>query len=408
MAKKKATVAKKAATTRPKAKSKSHQIQVVQRCPDDPGELAEQLGGRLARYGAGLLGGGISRLFGKGDYEVKTNSLIAAYGGPSAGPAPPLLFRGSNHGTRVVEREYLGTITGSTTFANTVFRINPADSTTFPWLSRIAAGFEQWEPNGIVFEFRSTSSTFNGSSQALGAVIMATDYDPNDAEFSNRIEMSNSDYATTLKSSDHGVHGVECDETQRPTRLLYTASSADGNVHHRRFSDLGNFQIATDGLSSSVVIGELWVAYDVTFYKKSMSETSDWGAIDVAIRGTSGYSIANPLGSAYSILWEDLPQNMGFQYVTGSGASFRLTDVGSLKGRQFRLTWTQVQTAAMTGTAPTVSSGLENEVQTLSTNNGTALVMEYVGDMTGDDVILTFAPASVTGVAVPMARLTVV
>jgi len=62
------------------------------------------------------------------------------------------------------------------------------------------------------------------------------------------------------------MHGIECDSRERPIQVLYTNSLGNSDA---KFSSLGNFQICTQGMSAANVnLGELWVSYDVTFYKK--------------------------------------------------------------------------------------------------------------------------------------------
>nr|WRQ64815.1 structural protein [Sobelivirales sp.] len=225
------------------------------------------------------VGGAIGRLFGKGDYEVKVNSLMGSYGMNSGGPPPPLTFRDGKRGTRFVEREmvalvYSGALSGSSSvFTNTSYAINPGNAALFPWLSTMARKFDQWEPNGIVLEFESTSSTFNGNTQALGTVVLATEYDAYDQPYASMIEMANSDYSTSCKSSDTAVHGIECDEKQRPTPVLYCLKPNQAPDGDLRMSNLGNFQIATEGISAAgIQLGKLWITYDITFYKKQISQ----------------------------------------------------------------------------------------------------------------------------------------
>jgi len=130
-----------------------------------------------------MAGETLAKLFGHGDYTVKSNSLI-----PHPGQTLPK-FSSHQRGTRITEREYIGDIysgalaNGSSVFLNSAFSINPTNAATFPWLSTIAALYDQWEPHGIVFEFVSTSSEYNGTNQSLGTVIMSTDYDVNDPLF---------------------------------------------------------------------------------------------------------------------------------------------------------------------------------------------------------------------------------
>lgn len=214
-----------------------------------------------------LAGSSLARYFGHGDYELKSNSLVKAV-------TTGAKFASVGRGTRIAEREFIGNVvsgtlsSGSSIFTNKTYVINPSNENTFPWLSRLAPLYDQWEPHGIVFEYISTSSDFNGASQALGAVIMATDYDPYDLPYTTKQQMENSDYACSSKPSLALIHGVECAPSERPTKLLYTAV---GNGAPLTSTLLGNFQVATQGCAAAgVTLGELWVSYDITFYKKQL------------------------------------------------------------------------------------------------------------------------------------------
>lgn len=219
-----------------------------------------------------LAGSQLAKLFGHGDYRLAGNSLLT---GDLSRMSSAKFARDGPRGTRITEREYLGDIvagnlvSGATVFTNQTYELNPTASATFPWLSQIAQLYDQWEPHGIVFEFVSTSSEYNGSSQALGAIIMATDYDPYDSAFASKQEMENSDYACSTKPALGLLHGIECATSERPTRVLYTDT---GNGAPRTSFTLGRFQVATQGMSvANVNLGELWISYDITFYKKQLS-----------------------------------------------------------------------------------------------------------------------------------------
>jgi hypothetical protein len=212
-----------------------------------------------------------------------------------------------------VEREYLGDIHsgalvgGSSEFNLASYSINPGLPGTFPWLSTIAQQFDQWQPNGIVFEFRSTSSDYNGTSQALGVVVLATDYDSMDNDYASKIEMENSDYAMSVKAADGAVHGVECDMTERPTRILYTRTTDIPANTDARMYDLGKFQIATKGMSAADVnVGELWVSYDITFYKKQLAGALGKSIYSNMLLGTTGISTSNYFGTDTSVFSSSL------------------------------------------------------------------------------------------------------
>lgn len=234
-----------------------------------------------------LAGSSLAKYFGHGDYTVKSNSLMtgpAAHGGK--------FHQDGKRGTRIMEREYIGDIKsgdllgGSTGFDVKDFNLNPTDRATFPWLSRIAPFYDQWSPNGMVFEFVSTSSEYNGTSQALGAVIMATDYDSYDPAFNTKQEMENADYACSTKPANSLVHGIECDPKERPTNILYTSTD---NGAPLTSTSLGTFQVATQGCSTAdVTLGELWISYDITFFKKQIAKIHSeafWSSNGTAVTG---------------------------------------------------------------------------------------------------------------------------
>lgn len=234
-----------------------------------------------SRFGLGDLGEaagkGLASLFGMGDYTVTSNSLMQM--GKLSANEVPVFSKDGKRGIRVTEREYIGDVysggtlvNGSTSFSIDNFTLNPGDKKTFPWLHRIARGFEQWEPLGIVFEFVSTSSEFNGVSQALGTVIMATDYDTADPIYASKVEMENAGYANSTKPSHTAMHGIECEPSERATKLLHCGVPRTGE---EKFYDLGRFSIATQGCSAvNQNLGELWISYDVVFYKKQLAVDS--------------------------------------------------------------------------------------------------------------------------------------
>lgn len=272
--------------------------------------LGSKVGGLFGMGELGKnLGEGAAKLLGFGDYKVQSNSLMKGME-QNAGDSIPK-FSTPNNGVRIIEREFIGDIISSdpaNTFLNQPFRINPADSGTFPWLSTIASQFDQWRPNGIVFEFRTTSSDFNGSAQGLGSVIMSTDYDVNDPVYTNKSTMTNADYACSTKPSNDLYHGIECDPKQRPTELLYvlSANSADqSNLY-----SLGNFQIATNGVSAAAVtLGELWVSYDITLYKKQINvDFFSWSNItyDMSAANVMNNIIIAPDNAGY---WKFVQEN---------------------------------------------------------------------------------------------------
>lgn len=232
----------------------------------------------------------IANVAGKGDYVVKQNSLYKS-GVVVRGAQVPRFLNGKRT-TRVQHREFLGNVVSSSsanTFDIASFLVNPGDPICFPWLAGIAAQYDQWRPHGIIFEYKTTSGSFNGTDQSLGAVILASDYDVLDAAYGSKAEMENSQFVVSASSDSNIMHPIECNEKERGQNWYYTrkgqATLSTGDS--ARFNDLCNFQIATSGISgTSVTLGELWITYDIEFTKEQLGN----GAMGL---GNLMYSLSN-------------------------------------------------------------------------------------------------------------------
>lgn len=264
----------------------------------------------------------VQKFRGSGDYRVDSNSIIKG-NYPNSRSLP--VFASRNNSIRVREREYIGDVVSASTintFNVNSYSLNPTNSSTFPWLSSIANLYEQWEPHGIVLEYVSTSADFNGSAQALGSLIMSTDYNALDPPFSTKQIMENAEFSCSTRPSCNLLHGIECATSERPTRLLYT--NQDSASMPLNFSTLGNFQIATAGVSAAnVTLGELWVTYDISFFKKSIENTTSippffgfsfntgttlpFNSVSYNGGNTQGWALTTSVGNGQFIVFPALP-----------------------------------------------------------------------------------------------------
>nr|QKV51215.1 putative capsid protein [Crucivirus sp.] len=210
----------------------------------------------------------MTMISGQGDYDISGithNSLVG-----KISPTVPVFSSNTAGMIRVQHREYLTDILSTTDFNNLEFPINPALASTFPWLSKIAANFEQYQIHGLIFEFKSGSSdALNSTNTALGYVVMATEYNSLAPGYQNKLEMENALFACSTKPSLSTIHAVECAPTQSPLTVLYTRTGFE-NIGESdiRFYDLGKFNIATVGMQAiGANIGELFVSYDISLSK---------------------------------------------------------------------------------------------------------------------------------------------
>lgn len=226
------------------------------------GALGGFVGGPLGATLGTKAGALVSKVTGMGDYKINSNSLMAG------GTPQPLSFAEVKRGVRVKNREYLGDITGSVAFTATSFPINPGMGQTFPWLATLARNFEEFTMHGCIFEYRSTSAdALNSTNTALGAMMMATTYNPYKAAYDDKLEMANSEYSCSGAPSRDLVHPIECDPAELVIKNLYLRYGEVPSAQDKRFYDLGTFYIATVGMQAAATIGELWVTYDVELRK---------------------------------------------------------------------------------------------------------------------------------------------
>lgn len=250
--------------------------------------------------------------FGRGDYTLKSNSLI--------GPGGEVVTFGGDEGIRVRQREYLGPVFGSTPFSmQHQLIVNPGNPACFPHLSRVAQYFQQYVINGCIFLYKSTSGdvAVNGD-PALGEVVMATNYDAVEASYRNKADMLASAYCNADKPSVSQAHGLECAAFSNVLEKRYIRHGDEKASEDPKTYDFGKFQLAVQGTNANATqIGELWVTYDITLNKPRDSEGSEVMSFAADIP-----DYANPMPAADWFRHASIEtNNLGVNYV---GASFYL------------------------------------------------------------------------------------
>lgn len=213
--------------------------------------------GALGRWGAGQA----SKWLGFGEY---TNQIADGASNMNI-EVNPMNAEGDVY---MSHTEYLGnvTVTGTngspSTFQQVVYELNPGLPSSFPFLSQIAQNFKLYDMQGLMFHYKPNSG--EGSSNQLGKVVMCTQYDPAAPAYASTVEMQNYDYAQSSKPSLPMIHGVETAHRQAVVNMQYVRTGS--TTRDKTLTDVGRFVIATEGIpmtGSSMIIGELWVAYRV-------------------------------------------------------------------------------------------------------------------------------------------------
>jgi hypothetical protein len=216
-----------------------------------------------------LAGDAIARISGFGEYKIRYNTIMNPMQAPPA-------FADPSNGTRIRHREYVGTISSSTAFSSLRYSINPGLSQLFPWLSQMAINFEEYKLHGLVVTLNTSSATAVASTNtALGIWGAVTQYDPTDTAFLSRVEAENYVGCNTAVVCQTLLHGIECKPNSDVLNQYFVRSSSVTDAEDLKFYDHGIINIITEGAQAASVIGELWVSYDIEFFKPKLASVRD-------------------------------------------------------------------------------------------------------------------------------------
>lgn len=345
------------------------------------------IGGMSGPTGAAfgkMLGQKISRVIGSGDYETNTsvNSLIHPPGGLASASFAP-----DQDVVRVRRREFIADVLAPITpgtFTNYTYNINAGLRNTFPFLSQLAANYEEYCFDGLIFEFISSASPYVTNS-ALGTVIAAMEYNSAGVPFNSKYQMENSAHAISTRIDKNLMYGVECARGSNAQNCYYTRTGA--STLPVTTTDLGLFQFAlapSSTVPSGTVIGELWVTYDVAL-KRPVLNTNRFGLYHLYATDATA-SPTRPLSDVAVV-----ETNVGgVSFTRGSASTIDFT--GAVPGDTYIMTWYYQGSANAVGvpTVPGISSGVGNVLAVNIMRNDSA-AFEAGG--------ATSAGAYVTGVA---------
>lgn len=268
------------------------------------GAIASSMGGsrRTGRAVGGLLygaanhfaGGGGYVAAGSGEYDAAegppTNSLVSG-----SNVSVPTMQGGDEIGSIcVTHREYLGNITGSVLFENSAFELNPGLVSTFPWLSQIAQNYEEYSFEQLMFTYTSLLSE-STSSGVIGSIIMTTNYNAGQPDFTNTSDMLNNIGTISARPIDGPIiHGIECDDSKNVLSSYFVRAGSVPEGQDIKTYDVGRFQVATEGMPvNDQLQGQLWVSYQITLRKPKIYTAAGKGLLNDFYKLASGSAVSN-------------------------------------------------------------------------------------------------------------------
>lgn len=204
---------------------------------------------------------------------------------------------------RVSRREYVMRVVSPATtveFSNTSFSINPGLSGVFAWLSQIAANYDEYELEHLVFHYKPVISQAS-TSGAMGSILLSCNYNAGSQKFESFREMA--EYSGTLETRvcDEAMFGVECDPTKHGSQAIeYIRTGSVPPGQDIKTYDLGLFQIATSDVSTfseGTLLGHLYIEYQVVLGKPKLFTALGKGILQDMWRGNTAVSTTAPFGT---------------------------------------------------------------------------------------------------------------
>jgi hypothetical protein len=327
------------------------------------GAIGQKVGGNTGKAIGSLVGGIVGKITGSGDYKVTSNTFGITGGRVASLPS----FGTMGGGTRVCHADYITDVIASSTqgaFSATTYSVNPGLSTTFPWIAPFANQFDQYKFHGCVFVFKSLTSEFAAPTSGttagnLGTVVISSDYDVVDAQYVSKQEAENAEFATSGPTTANLWHPIECKRGLRSQELYYTRSGAISTTGDSlRFYDVCNTQVITVGCPyASQYLGELWIIYDVEFFKPQL-----YGGILGKSILSASWALSTSLTSAAMFTGATASATNTTNGITLSAST--ITWPESYAGATWKVTISVLgaSTSSVTGIGRTFSGGMSESV----------------------------------------------
>ena len=236
---------------------------------------------------------------GRGAYEYPvTNSLITDSNAQDVVPS-----FGSNTDAMVIRnKEYIRDLycpaDGGAFMVVDEVPLNPGLINSFPWLSQIAANYEEYEFLQLAVTYKTIINDSVATNGQVGQVAIATNYNADQDAFGSKEEMIAYIGGMSAKTSQNMVHGVECDPTKNSGSAGKYVRSGFVEGGSKKDFDLGNTFFAVMNAPANYLgqqLGEIWISYTVQLRKPRITVSDNYLMPRIVATATTCPSLA-PFG----------------------------------------------------------------------------------------------------------------
>lgn len=346
------------------------------------GRYGTSYGGLAVGQGAQAIGRAIT---GHGAYHV--NSLVHKGGAKRHtgfkmhhGEKGEMIIEHSEYVNDLVSASSASTTSstsGASYFTSQSYGINAANSALFEWLAPIAAQFEMFTFEKLVFEYRplisESTSTSAATLTSMGTVMAAVEYDSSRGLFPNKAQLLNAHGSVDAKPSDKFMAGVECKHKYNPLGVYYTNASPNyintgatnsaptvvtATNYDIRMQNMGIIQFSSVNVpviaGNSLSLGEIFCHYKVRLMKPLVGNFTSLLSAHYESPGTTNSNIGttDPFGVLTGYPTTYPVQNPGSLLALTFSDNGTITFPQSVTQGNFLLMYYVSGTPANTNTAP--------------------------------------------------------
>jgi len=202
---------------------------------------------------------------------VKSMSIPATHSSVIGWRSPQFVHRGTRgnrRGVRIVNTEMVDSVVGFSTFAGGLkqYSLNPGIAAYFPFLSTIAAAYEQYTMHQLRFWYINSTGT-----ATPGNIILAPDYDPRDGDYANA-DITEQEL-TAFQDREIGTPWAPFSMAMDKLDMFplgprkYVRGQSTETTQDRRTTDVGTLLVAAyEAAADNTKFGKLFVSYDCEFF----------------------------------------------------------------------------------------------------------------------------------------------
>jgi hypothetical protein len=217
-------------------------------------------------------------------------------------------------GISVTHREYVQDFLGTSDYDFNSYGVSPANPELFPWLSRLAHSYQFFRFKKLMFHLKTSVSTQVGGVNMMTFIYDAAALGPRDKASMLNAQGASREVAwknltlhvpvNKLRQLSKRNVGKGFQLSVNDTSDIVQAENGE-TITDVRFEQAGQLFIATDGFSTSVTAGEIWVDYEIEL---SVPQTGKDSVASCSVYGDTSTGVTNlrPL-SLSELKWRAVP-----------------------------------------------------------------------------------------------------